>query len=339
MIYRPIRERSVHDTLEAIEDILAATGYGEVGLVSLSSSDHSGIREIIARMLEKHAADDVGISLPSLRIDSFSVELAQMIASRRKSGFTFAPEAGSQRLRDVINKGVTEEDLMVTAQAAFENGWNRIKLYFMLGLPTETDEDVDEIIRLTRTLADMGRRIRRRPVSINVSAAVFVPKPHTPFQWESLADRETIERRQQMLFRALRGRNIKVSTSCWDATWLEAILSRGDRRLGRVILDAWRRGARFCAWGERFRPELWRDAMEAQGLSGADYVSGGARGESTPWSHIDVGVTDEFLADEMERAIAGDLSPDCRQDCHNCGILSAYAEERQVAGQSVWGCP
>jgi radical SAM family uncharacterized protein len=184
VIYRPIRERSVEETLAAIDALLANTGYSEVGLVSLSSSDHGGIATIIAQAMARHASEGLAISLPSLRIDSFSVKLAAMIQSTRKTGFTFAPEAGSQRLRDVINKGVCEEDLLRTTEAAFANGWNRVKLYFMLGLPTETDEDILEIARLIRAIREQGREIRGRMVEIGVSLSTFVPKPHTPFQWE-----------------------------------------------------------------------------------------------------------------------------------------------------------
>ena len=340
MIYRPIRERPVPEVLRAIDDLLACTGYSEVALVSLSSSDHSGIAEIISQAMARHAEEGLAISLPSLRIDSFSVRLAEMIQATRKTGLTFAPEAGSQRLRDVINKGVTEEDLLRTTEAAFASGWNRIKLYFMLGLPTETDEDVLEIARLIREIRAQGRALRDRAVEIGVSVATFVPKPHTPFQWTGLAPREVVEHRQSLLREQTRLRGVELGWSDWESTWLEAVLSRGDRRLGAVIYRAWRAGARFDAWSEHFRPELWREALAAEGLE-ADFYAHREReeGELFPWEHIDAGVSRRFLWREYRKAREGRLSPDCRAGCHDCGILSALAEERARAGEHAWGCP
>lgn len=340
IIYRPIRERSVDETLTTIDTLIGQTGYEEVGLVSLSSSDHSGITEIVQETMAHHTHDGVGISLPSLRIDSFSVELARMISGRRKSGFTFAPEAGSQRLRDVINKGVTEDDLLRTAQAVFEHGWNRIKLYFMLGLPTETDKDVHEIVRLCQTLARLGKQVRRRRVAIAISASTFVPKPHTPFQWEPLASREDIERRQQILRDGLRGKTYQLSYSDWDMTWLEALLARGDRRLGPAIRAAWQAGARFDAWREHLDIQAWQRALSQHGVDLASSLHAPrAFEEPLPWAHIDVGVKPSFLWRERERALRGDLSPDCREQCHGCGILTTYSTERALVETGVWGCP
>lgn len=341
MIYRPIRERPVDETLGAIDAIVANTGHEEVSLLSLSSSDHSGVREIVAETLRRHEADGIAISLPSLRIDSFSIQLAEMISSSRKTGFTFAPEAGSQRLRDVINKGITEEDLMRTAEAAFESGWNRIKLYFMLGLPTETDEDAAEIARLIREIHRMGRRIRGRRVNIGVSLSTFVPKPHTPFQWAPLIDRDIVAQRQRIVRDGARGAGIKISWSAWDDTWLEAILARGDRRLGSVIHRAWRAGARFCAWSEQYAPELWRQALAAEGLDADKLVARERQHhEVLPWQPIDVGVTQAFLWREYRNALEGRLAPDCRRTCHGCGIRAAYAADHAIAqAAGHWGCP
>ncbi|MBC7236446.1 MAG: TIGR03960 family B12-binding radical SAM protein, partial [Chloroflexi bacterium] len=340
IIYRPIRERPGIETRAAIRELVDATGYDEVGLVSLSSSDHSGIAEIVSGAMAESGDGRLSISLPSLRIDSFSVELAKAIQSARKTGFTFAPEAASQRLRDVINKGVTEEDLHNTAQAVFESGWNRVKLYFMIGLPTETDEDVLEIARLVRELSALGRHIRKRPVEIGVSVSTFVPKPHTPFQWVPLAGRETIAHRQALLREACRQRSVHLSWSDWSSTWLEALLSRGDRRLGRVILRAWRLGARFDAWSDQFRPELWRQALAEEGLDPDFYTfRPRERDEVFPWDHIDVGVSRGFLWREYQRARAGELSPDCRQSCHYCGVSTAFGKERARAPRNAWGCP
>jgi radical SAM family uncharacterized protein len=344
IIYRPVRERPAAEVLAAIDALVASTGYDEVGLLSLSSSDHSEIAAIVDQAMATHAEDRLSISLPSLRIDSFSVELAEMIQSTRKTGFTFAPEAGSQRLRDVINKGVTEEDLLETARAAFESGWNRIKLYFMIGLPTETDEDVIEIARLVGVLSNLGKRTRGRIVDLNVSVSTFVPKPHTPFQWAPLASRETIRRRQNLLKEHCRQRGVHLSWSDWDTTWLEALLSRGDRRLASVIRRAWELGARFDAWSDQFRPELWRQALaEEAGIDPDLYTVRAYEAPSAdqplPWDVVDVGVSRTFLWREYQRALAGELSPDCRRQCHGCGILTSYRGEHALVSEDAWGCP
>jgi len=340
MIYRPVRERPVEETVQAVEELIAATGYSQVGLLSLSSSDHSGITEIVSQVTTRHGPDGVSMSLPSLRIDSFSVGLAQMIQTTRRTGLTFAPEAGSQRLRDAINKGASEDDLLQATRAAFDAGWNRIKLYFMIGLPTETDEDIGEIVRLIREIRAQGRAIRRRGVRLNVSVATFVPKPHTPFQWVPLASRATIEHRQAFLRGGVRRRGVHLSWSHWDSTWLEAILARGDRRLGPVILRAWQAGARFDAWNEHFRPDLWQQAFEEDGIA-PSFFTARERGheEVLPWDHIDAGITRQFLWEEYQRALAGVPSPDCRADCRGCGILRAFAQERARVADGEWGCP
>jgi radical SAM family uncharacterized protein len=340
MVYRPIRERPLNETLDAIDAVLASTGHDEVSLVSLSSSDHSGIAEIVSQAMVRHASPGLAVSLPSLRIDSFAVELAQMIETRRKTGFTFAPEAGSQRLRDVINKGVTEEDILQTAESVFASGWRRIKLYFMLGLPTETDEDVAEIARLIAALRVLGKRMQRRGVELAVSASTFVPKPHTPFQWEPLVPREDLERRQALLRALARSREVKLSWSDWESTWLEGALSRGDRRLAAVIYEAWQSGARFDAWSEHFQPGLWRGAFDRRGLDPAFYTARHrAPDEVLPWSIVDAGVSEVFLRREYERSLRGQLSPDCRRDCHACGVSASFVAQRCGLPNSAWGCP
>jgi len=226
----------------------------------------------------------------------------------------------------VINKGVTEDDLLRTAEAAFSAGWNRIKLYFMIGLPTETDDDILEMARLIRALQALGRRVRGRTVDIGVSVSTFVPKPHTPFQWAPLAEREVIAHRQALLREHARGRGIHLSWSDWEATWLEALLSRGDRRLGRVVLRAWRLGARFDAWREHFRPDLWRRALVEEGIDDGAYLFRPRPiDEPFPWDVIDVGVSRAYLAREWQRAACAEITPDCRQECQGCGILAAYA--------------
>jgi len=340
IVYRPIRERPAAEIVQAIDELVGNTGYDEIGLLSLSSSDHTDIEAIVQQALDRHSHDGVGVSLPSLRIDSFSVELARMISSRRKTGFTFAPEAGSQRLRDVINKGVTEQDLLQTAQAAFAHGWNRIKLYFMIGLPTETDQDVLEIARLAHELARMGREMRGRRVEISISVATFVPKPHTPFQWEPLITRSDATRRQRLLREALRGRAFKLSYSDWDSTWLEALLARGNRCLGDVIYSVWQRGARFDAWSEYLDVPLWQQALAEAGFDTENELHAPrTRERPLPWQHIDTGVALSFLWAERECALRGDLSPDCREHCHHCGILTTFAAERSTVEAGAWGCP
>ncbi len=340
MIYRPIRERPVDEIVQAVDELLGNTGYDEVSFVSLSSSDHSGIQAIVEKTLEHHGDDGVGISLPSLRTDAFSVGLAESVQQTRKSGLTFAPEAGSQRLRDVINKGVTEQDLIETATAAFQRGWNRIKLYFMLGLPTEMDEDAREIARLITDVRRLGREIRGRRVEVSVTLSTFVPKPHTPLQWQPLADQATVQRRQRLIRENAQGRGIKLSWSDWDATWLEALISRGDRRLANVILRAWQMGARFDAWQEHFRPEVWREALEACDLDPTRYLGEWPLEQPLPWGVISAGVSEAFLQRERKRSLEGTTSADCREHCHACGILTTLGERYPESAQrAAWECP
>jgi len=340
MIYRPVRERPPAEVVDAVEDLLRNTGYDEVGLLSLASSDYSEIEPLLAALTARFAPEHVSFSLPSLRVDAFSVHLAQMVQATRKTGLTFAPEAGSERLRAVINKNVTEEDLLQTAEAAYGAGWDRIKLYFMLGLPTETDEDVEAIADLVRRVHAVGRKHRGKRTEVHASASTFVPKPHTPFQWMPLADLETVERRQQLLKSRLRGRGLQFSWTAPQTTLLEAALGRGDRRLGAVIEGAYRAGARFDAWAEHFRPELWQQAFSAAGLDIHWYASRPRDlSEVLPWEHLDVGVDREFLVAEYERSLRGETTPDCRAGCHRCGVLRAFAAERRLIEKGVWQCP
>lgn len=326
VIYRPVRERPKAEVLRAVDELLANTGYEEVSLVSLSSSDYGEIEPLLRELSERYAQKRLAISLPSLRIDSFSVNLAQIIQRTRKTGFTFAPEAGSERLRRVINKGVTADDLLRTAEAAYASGWLRIKLYFMIGLPTETMEDVLAIADLVRAVRNIGRRERGPRISVSVSVNTFVPKPHTAFQWLPLADAAQVRERQAALRGALRDRSVQLSWSDESTTWLEAILSRGDRRLGRVVLRAWQLGARFDAWAELFRPELWQQAFREAELDPAFYLTR-QRGpdEVLPWSHIDTGVEPEFLWSEYQHSLHAEPSVNCREGCMDCGVRSSFA--------------
>ena len=326
MIYRPVRERSMERLLELAEKLVRATGYDEISLMSLSSGDYSCLPDLAREMVKRYQEKRVKISLPSLRIDSYLTDTLKETQKVRKTALTLAPEAGSQRLRDVINKGVTEEDLIRSVKEAFENGWSAVKLYFMIGLPTEMDEDVMGI-------ADLAQKVRqcyfavpkgqRAPgLRITVSASVFVPKPHTPFEWAAQLDRETIHRRQQMLRQALatmKGVDFKYHEM--DVSFVEAAFARGDRRIGEVLLRAWQLGCRFDGWTEYFHMDLWMRAFAEAGLDPAFYANR-ERGEEEifPWEHIDAGVTKEFLLREWHKALKAETTQDCRKGCVNCGI-------------------
>jgi radical SAM family uncharacterized protein len=332
MTYRPLRERSKDEVVEAVQQIVRSTGHADVGLISLSSADHSQIRAIIQEILslQQNAVDTscpmqapaapVSISLPSLRTDTFSVELAQLFTGMRRSGLTFAPEAGSQRLRDVINKKVTEQDLMQAVEAAYANHWQRVKLYFMIGLPTETDEDVQAIIDLVRQVAEVGYQHHGRKAKVSVTVSTFVPKPHTPFQWHPLIDEDTLQRRQHMLRNGLHARNIRLSYHDARISLLEAIIARGGRELSPILEHAWRAGARFDAWDEQLRWEAWRDAFATAPYDlEAEARRERAPDEWLPWAHISCGVTARYQRREYERATVAELTRDCRQGCTNCG--------------------
>jgi len=324
-IYRPPRERPMAEVLEMADEILRETGYGELSLLSLSSTDHSQIEPMVQKLVARYQNPPLSISLPSLRVDSFSVELAETIHKRRKTGLTFAPEAGTQRLRDVINKTIADEDLMSTVEAAYSSGWQRIKLYFMVGLPTETMEDVAAIADLVRKVLAVGRRYHGKRAKVNISLATFIPKPHTPFQWLPLVGEEELKEKQELLRQRLRGFGIEFSWHDPKMSLLEAALSRGDRRLGRVVHRAWKLGARFDAWDELFNERLWWRAFEEEGLD-PDFYARRERAldEVLPWDHIDTGVRKDFLIEEYRRSLRGETSPSCWERCLNCGIGSAF---------------
>jgi radical SAM family uncharacterized protein len=328
MIYRPLRERPQDQVVKTVEEIVRHTGYAEVGLVSLSSADHSQIREIVDEILGTQRPLPISVTLPSLRTDAFSVELARLFQGARRSGLTFAPEAGSQRLRDVINKKVTEDDLLQAAEAGYANQWQRVKLYFMIGLPTETDQDVLAIIDLVHKVRQVGYAHHGNKANLSVSVSTFVPKPHTPFQWQPLVDEGTLRRRQQILKEGLRGRGIHLSYHDTRETLLEAVIARGDRRLGRAIEHAWRAGARFDAWTEQFRWDTWLEAFAAAGIDPvAEASRDRARDGALPWDHISCGVSQAYLWQEFERALEGRTTRDCREGCTNCGAIETLACE------------
>jgi radical SAM family uncharacterized protein len=340
MIYRPLRERSLEEILSTADELLASTGYDELALVSLSSCNYSRIEELVETLLARHGPHHTSLSLPSLRLDSFSLRLAEMFQGRRKTGLTFAPEAGSDRLRRVINKVFSHDDIVSTAEAAFSSGWHRIKLYFMIGLPTETMDDVEGIASLVKELRGIGRRARGKRAELSISVSTFIPKPHTPFQWSALEQIPPLEEKLSLLRRLVRGRGLKLSWNDPQTAILEAALSRGDRRLGPVILDAWRRGARFDAWSELFDVQRWWDAFSAQGLDPAFYAfRERPLDETLPWDHINSGVSKDFLLAEYRRSVQAETTVDCREGpCRSCGILETFSRDVEARRQGRWGC-
>ncbi len=334
MIYRPLRERSLGLLREQAEATLSSTGFDEISLASLSTADYSGVDALVRGLVKDYGPRGTGVALPSLRVDAFSVGLAKEVQKVRKTTLTFAPEAGTQRLRDVINKNVTEEDILTSCRAAFDAGWLGIKLYFMLGLPTETDEDLDGIIDLVRKIKRLAAERCRRPPKLHVGLAFFVPKPHTPFQWEPQISRQEMDRKKSYILDNAHIKNVKFDFHNPATSFLEGIIARGDRRLGGVIWSAWKRGAKFDSWKEYFRPDCYLEAMEEYGLDADFYVSR-RRGydEIMPWDFVDTGVSTEFLRVENERAYRGELTPDCRESgCQDCGICPEFGIDLDVKG-------
>jgi radical SAM family uncharacterized protein len=320
MLGRPVRERSPEKIFELSRSLVESSGYDEVGFVSLATCDYSSLTKLIETMQPWLEEEHVTLSLPSLRIDAFSVDLAERLSGLRKGGLTFAPEAGSQRLRDVINKGVREEDIYTAADRAFQGGWDRIKLYFMMGLPTETEEDLRGILHIAHKVASLGKKYSRRS-SVAVSVAGFVPKAHTPFQWEPQNSLEELREKGSLLRKNLRNRSIALSYHDPEQTFLEGVFARGDRSLGEVLQEAWRRGARFDGWGETFSLARWMEAFEATGIDPQPFLRSRKESEAFPWDHIAVGVSREFLWRERTKAYAGELTRDCTQfGCVACGL-------------------
>ncbi len=330
MIYRPVRERSPERVERLASEILEATGHNEVSLVSLSTTDYTDVEKTLNNLVDCHQDQAIGVSLPSLRVDAFSVGLAQEVQKVRKTGLTFAPEAGTERLRRVINKNVTEEDLYETARRAFEAGWDRLKLYFMIGLPTETEEDLAGIVRLARGVSRIYKEARaegsggrrKRPLQLTVSVSSFVPKAQTPFQWEPQDTVERLQEKQESLRQGLRGRGLRFSWHEADLSFLEAVIARGDRRLGRLLERAWRLGARFDAWSEHFDIGIWMRAFDEEGIDPSFYAHRQREeGEVLPWDHLSAGVSRDFLWDERQQALAEVRTEDCRfTTCSDCGV-------------------
>ncbi|NLF02612.1 MAG: TIGR03960 family B12-binding radical SAM protein [Anaerolineales bacterium] len=336
VLTRPVRERPVDEVLAAIEAIIAQTGFEEVGLLSLSSSDYSEIGRLVDAAVARFGDTHLSIALPALRADSFSIGLAKALSGSRHSGFTFAPEAASDRLRDTINKPITTEQVLEAAREVTARGWRTIKLYFMIGLPGEQLEDVAAIADVARAVREVGRRSHGGRAQVNVSVNVFVPKPHTPFQWVAMAPEASVIERQALLRREMRGRGVKLDVSGPMSALLEGVLARGDRRLGAVIARAWELGACFDAWEDQRRPGAWMQAFAAAGLDPAFYVyRERPPDEVFPWDVVSTGVRRRFLLAELERSRGASTLPDCRSGCHACGVLSAYPG----AWSPEWRCP
>jgi radical SAM family uncharacterized protein len=329
MIYRPVRERPQEEILQAVGEIITNCGYNEVSLVSLCTNDYPDIDKLVANLI--HHYKDLTLSLPSLRTDSSSVRLVDSLPSRRKTGLTFAPEAGSERLRRTINKYVPEDEILETAAAAFNKGWSSLKLYFMLGLPTETMDDVREIGQLVDKIGSLGRKAKGKRPQIRVSVSTFVPKPHTPFQWVAQASQTELEAKHELLKLGLRRTGRRLSWTDPKVSQLEAVLSRGDRRLGKVIYRAWQLGSTFDAWDEHFNYENWLRAFDEARLEPSFYAQRERPlDELLPWAHIDAGVTTAFLKQEYQRILDGRETPDCRNKaCNACGLERWQAECQQ----------
>ncbi len=320
MIYRPVRERKLASILKKAENTLRLTGYEDLSLLSLSSGDYSCIGALLKELMDRYSSEKVAVSLPSLRMDSLDKQMMEQIKRVRKTGFTLAVEAGSDRLRRMINKGLTQEEILKTAQKVYESGWKLIKLYFMIGLPFEQDEDIENIILLARKVAGLAGKKQKKAV-LNVSISTFVPKSHTPFMWAPQISLAESRRKIKLIQQGLHGTRVKVKWNQPELSWLEGVFSRGDRRLAKAVGEAWKLGARFDAWGEQFRRDLWEEAFSRTGVDPDFYLCRKRNfQEILPWDHIDSGVEKRFFKEELRRATEAILTPDCRKNCLECGV-------------------
>ncbi len=340
MVTRPVRERPVHEIMEAIGEIVRYTGFEEISLLSLSSSDYAWVEELAEEVNRVYGEAGLSLSLPSLRIESASADLLEKIGGTRRSGFTFAPEAATEKMRDLINKYVPDDQVIQTAREVYSRGWRTIKFYFMIGHPAEALEDVQAIIDLCgRTLRE-GTKILGKKATLNVGVSTFIPKPHTPFQWAPQDSRQNVNEKQAMLKRQLRRGGMHLRWNNVDDSEFEGWLSRGDRRLGPVIRRAWELGCKFDAWQDQHKHKLWLQAF-AEHILDPDFYNHRQRDldEVFPWDHIDVGLRKKFLLEDYLMSIRGETRVDCRDKCFACGILPKFAKERSTTEDLAWECP
>jgi radical SAM family uncharacterized protein len=340
MVTRPVRERPVEEVLAAMEAILTKTGYEEIALMSLSSSDYTHVLELTEQIGARFGHLGLNLSLPSLRIETVSTQLMDNLGDGRRSGFTLAPEAATEKMRNIINKYVTHEQLLETAREIYRRDWRTIKLYFMIGHPMEEMEDVEAIVDLSRQVLAEGRRFHNNKAAVNVGVSTFIPKPHTPFQWEPMGRMDDIREKLSYLSREFKRPGMKLRWNDPDESVFEGILTRGDRRLAEVVERAWRKGARFDAWYDHFRQDAWYEAMAEVGLDPAFYTHRRRPiDEVFPWEHIDVAVTRRFLTGDYLMSQGGETRVDCRHHCFACGILPKLKGLRRETPPEAWECP
>ena len=340
MVTRPVRERSVQEVVDSIEEIINNTGFEEISLLSLSSSDYRDVHNLVSTIHETYAEFGLSMSLPSLRIETASAELLDKLGDTRRSGFTFAPEAATERMRNMINKYVPDEQVLETARAVYSRGWRTIKFYFMIGHPDETIEDVWAIIDLCKAVLREGQKILGNKANVNVGVSTFIPKPHTPFQWVPQDSTEQVLEKQRLLKDQIRGKGLHLRWNDTESSEFEGFLSRGDRRMGRAIHRAWELGCKFDAWQDHHFHNRWLQALEEVGLTPEFYNNRErAEDEMFPWDHIDAAVHKKFLLEDYLMSIKGETRVDCRDKCFACGILPKFKETRSQTSAEAWECP
>lgn len=340
MVTRPVRERPVEEVLDAMEQILEKTGYEEIALLSLSSSDYTNVLELTEKIGQRFGHLGLNISLPSLRIESVSTQLMDNLGDSRRGGFTLAPEAATEKMRSIINKFVPHEELLETAREIYRRDWRTIKLYFMIGHPMEELEDVQAIIDLAKAVLAEGRKFHGNKASVNVGVSTFIPKPHTPFQWEPMDDLAAVEEKLELLRAEIRGNGLRLRWNNPKESLFEGFLSRGDRRMAEVVARAWANGAKFDAWMEHYNEDAWQSALAAEGLDPYFYTHRKRRiDEIFPWEHIDVAVTKKFLTQDYLMSQERETRVDCRHNCFACGILPKLRDLRRETPAEAWECP
>jgi radical SAM superfamily enzyme YgiQ (UPF0313 family) len=326
--------------MKAIDEALKYTGIDEIGLLSLSSSDYTQVVDLVRNINARYKDKNLSISLPSLRIESVSVDLMDAIMGSRRGGFTLAPEAATEKMRQIINKPVSTQQLLDTAREIFSRGWTTLKLYFMIGHPSENLDDVQAIVDLCKAVRAEGRKVIGKRTKVHAGVSTFVPKPHTPFQWVPCDTKDNIRSKQNILRRELRGPGLKLTWNNPEETLLEAWLSRGDRRLAEVVYGAWQRGAKFDSWQDQLNFKAWTDAFDAAGLSPSFYTHRPRPlDEAFPWDHIDTTLRQEFLAEDYQWSLRAQTRVDCREQCFACGILPTFADLRRQNPGKIWQCP